>query len=213
MKTIGILGSGVVAQALGDGFLKHGHRVMLGTRDASKLAEWLAKAGENASAGSFAETAEFGQTIVLAVRGDVAKSALELAGNNNLTGKTIIDASNPITGAPENGVLNFFTSLNESLMEQLQAAFPAAHFVKAFNSIGAHLMVNPQFEGGTPTMFICGNNDAARSEVAAICETFGFEVEDMGGASAARAIEPLCMLWCIPGFRENRWVHAFKLLK
>ena len=136
-----------------------------------------------------------------------------MAGTENLQDKIIIDATNPIEDvAPENGVLRFFTEINKSLMEVLQEAFPQAHFVKAFNSIGSLVMVNPAFES-TPTMFICGDNEAAKKEVTAILKLFGFDTEDMGTAHAARAIEPLCMLWCIPGFRENRWTHAFKLLK
>jgi predicted dinucleotide-binding enzyme len=109
-------------------------------------------------------------------------------------------------------VLQFFTGHDDSLMEQLQKLAPETNFVKAFNSVGNALMVNPQFES-KPTMFICGNNDKAKQEAAKILDLFGWEVEDMGKAEAARAIEPLCILWCIPGFRENRWTHAFKLLK
>jgi hypothetical protein len=139
---------------------------------------------------------------------------LRSAGGESIRGKTVIDTTNPIADAPpENGVLKFFTSLDRSLMEQLQSAFPDAHFVKAFNSVGNALMVNPEFGGTRPTMFICGNDAGAKREVGKILDLFGFEVEDMGGAQAARAIEPLCILWCIPGFLHNRWMHAFKLLK
>lgn len=212
-KKIGIIGSGTVAQTLGAGFLKHGYEVQLGTRDVSKLTEWKNGDGKGANVGSFAETAAFGDIVVLAVKGTVAKDALSLIGLDNLNGKTVIDATNPIAdAAPENGVLKFFTNLDTSLMEELQKAAPEAHFVKAFNSIGAPFMVNPPFES-KPTMFISGNDAGAKSEVKAIVEQFGFESEDMGGAEAARAIEPLCMLWCIPGMLENRWTHAFKLLK
>jgi 8-hydroxy-5-deazaflavin:NADPH oxidoreductase len=108
--------------------------------------------------------------------------------------------------------LKFFTSHDESLMERLQREFPSANFVKAFNSVGSALMVNPQFKGGKPTMFICGNSEAAKKSVGGILDQFGWEVADMGSAEAARAIEPLCMLWCLPGFLRNEWVHAFKLL-
>jgi len=127
----------------------------------------------------------------------------------------VIDATNPIADAPPvNGVLKFFTSLDESSMERLQREHPRAHFVKAFNSVGSGCMVNPQFKGGRPTMFICGNDEAAKQTVARILDQFGWETADadMGKAEAARAIEPLCMLWCIPGFLRNDWSHAFKLL-
>jgi len=110
------------------------------------------------------------------------------------------------------GVLKFFTNLDDSLMERLQREFSGACFVKAFNSVGNACMVNPQFKGGRPTMFICGNDEQAKGIVSGILDQFGWETADMGKAEAARAIEPLCMLWCIPGFLRNDWVHAFKLL-
>jgi len=211
---IGILGSGTVGQVLAHGFIKHGYEVMLSTRSPEKLSDWKQKAGKHARIGSFSETAAFGEMIVLAVMGTAAKDALDLAGAEKLKGKTIIDATNPIADRPpENGVLKFFTSLDNSLMERLQAAFPDSHFVKAFNSVGNAVMVNPNFGGVKPTMFICGRNARAKEEVGKVVRQFGFEVEDMGGVEAARAIEPLCMLWCIPGLLRNEWTHAFKLLK
>jgi predicted dinucleotide-binding enzyme len=215
MKRIGILGSGTVAKTLGSGFLKHGFAVKLGTSNPDKLAEWLANAGVNASVGSFADAANFGEIIVLAVKGEFAKAALEMVGMPNIEGKTIIDTTNPINHnhPPTHGVLPYFTSMNESLLEQLQAQFPAAYFVKAFNSVGHAFMVNPHFPGGKPSMFICGNSHEAKTEVSHILDLFGWEIEDLGKAEAARAIEPLCILWCLPGFVHNRWKHAFKLLK
>jgi predicted dinucleotide-binding enzyme len=214
MKKIGIIGSGPVGQVLGSGFAKHGYSVMIGTRDTAKLNDWKNKAGSNASVGSVESAAQFGDIIVLAVKGKAAKDALKKAGEKNLKGKTIIDTTNPISDeAPVNGVLKFYTDLNNSLMEELQKSFPEANFVKSFNSVGNALMVNPDLPGGKPTMFICGNNDAAKNEVVEILDKFGWEIADMGKAEAARAIEPLCILWCIPGFIENRWMHAFKMLR
>jgi predicted dinucleotide-binding enzyme len=209
---VGILGSGDVAKALAGDFLKHGYDVMLGTRDTAKLAAW---ASQNAKGrvGSFAAAATFGELVVLAVKGSVASDALRSAGAANLTGKLVIDATNPIADTPPtNGVLKFCTNLDESLMERLQREFPMANFVKAFNSVGSACMVNPQFKGGTPTMFICGNDEAAKKSVRGILDQFGWETADMGKAESARAIEPLCMLWCIRGFLRNEWTHAFKLL-
>ncbi len=209
---IGVIGSGDVGRALAGGFLKHGHQVMISARTSAKLADW-AKQNPTASVGAFDAAAAFGELIVLAVSGKAAADALRLAGAANLKGKTIIDACNPVKDAPPvNGVLRFFTSPNESLMEQLQHEFAAAHFVKAFNSVGAPLMVNPQFRAGKPTMFICGNNDQSKKQVSEVLDQFGWEIADMGKAEAARAIEPLCLLWCIPGFLRNDWTHAFKLL-
>ena len=209
---IGIIGSGDVAKALGSGFLKYGHEVLMGTRDHSKLDDWK-KENPGGKVGSFAEAAKFAELAVLAVKGTVAADAVRVAGPGNLAGKTLIDAVNPIADAPPvNGVLQFYTKINESLMERQQRDFPEIRFVKAFNSVGAPLMVDPQFKGGKPTMFICGNNADSKKTVSRILDQFGWEVADMGPAEAARAIEPLCMLWCIPGFVKNEWNHAFKLL-
>jgi predicted dinucleotide-binding enzyme len=209
---IGILGSGDVATTLAGGFLKHGHQVTVGTGTPGKLADW-AKQNPSGLTGSFADAAALGELIVLAVKGKAAAEVLSLAGAVNLTGKAVIDACNPIDDAPPvNGVLPFFTTYDESLMEKLQREFAGAHFVKAFNSVGAPFMVNPQFKDGKPTMFICGNSEPAKKAVGGILDQFGWETADMGKAEAARAIEPLCMLWCIPGFVRNQWTHAFKLL-
>jgi len=210
---IGVIGSGDVAKSLASGLLRHRHEVAMGTRDAAKLAKWAAS-NPKGRVGSFADAAKFGEVVVLAVKGTAAADALRSAGADNLAGKTVIDATNPIADAPPvNGVLRFFTNFDESLMERLQREFPAARFVKAFNSVGAACMVNPKFKGGKPTMFIAGNDAAAKATVTGILTAFGWGTEDMGGAEAARAIEPLCMLWCIPGFRQNDWIHAFKLLR
>ncbi len=214
MKTnVGIIGSGQVAKVLAAGFLKNGYEVTMGSRDASKLEEWKKESGPKAHTGSFADAAKAGEIIVLAVAGSGAESALKQTGIDNLSGKTVIDVTNPIAAAPPvNGVLKFFTSLDESLMEKLQKQAPAAHFVKSFSCAGNAFMVDPKFPGGPPTMFICGNNEDAKSDVKHILEQFGWENADMGKAEAARAIEPLCILWCIPGLSRNDWGHAFKFL-
>ena len=210
---VGLLGSGDVAKTLAAGFIRHQHEVMLGTRDSSKLADW-AKANGKAHVGSFAEAAAFGDVLVLAVKGDAASEVLRMAEPANLAGKAILDATNPIApAAPTNGVLHFFTSLDDSLMERLQRGFPEAHFVKAFSSVGASRMVNPSFAEGRPSMFICGNDERAKRDVTGILDQFGWDTVDMGKAEAARAIEPLAILWCIPGFLRNEWTHAFKLLR
>jgi predicted dinucleotide-binding enzyme len=202
MTKVGILGSGDVGKTLTKGFLKHGYQVAIGSDHAEKLAEFKRDNPEIETA-SFEQAAQSGELIVLCVKGTVAEKIIEKV------------TTNPIADAPpQNGVLRYFTSLEQSLMERLQRIAPDAHFVKAFNSVGSALMVNPDFREGTkPTMFICGNNDDAKKKVHDILEKFGFEIEDMGKAESARAIEPLCMLWCIPGFVRNEWTHAFKLLK
>jgi predicted dinucleotide-binding enzyme len=210
---IGVLGSGEVAKVLASGFLKHGHRVTIGSSKPDKLADW-AQQNPIGQTGTFADTAAFGELLVLAVKGLAAADVLRAAGAENLAGKPVVDACNPIADVPpDHGVLKFYTTHDQSLMEQLQLEFPKASFVKAFNSVGLGLMINPKFPGGPPTMFICGNSDEAKKAVGGILTQFGWETADMGGVESARAIEPLCMLWCLPGFLHNQWMHAYKLLK
>jgi hypothetical protein len=209
---IAVLGTGTVGDKLSNGFLALGHDVMRGSRDPSKLAEWKKGAGAKAQAGSFADAAAWGEIVVLAVKGSAAESCVEGL-KNQLGGKLVIDTTNPIADkAPEDGVLVYFTGPNDSLMERLQKKVPDARFVKAFNSVGAHYMVNPKLPGGPPTMFICGNDAGAKTQVQKLLADLAWETADMGTAKAARAIEPLCMLYCIPGLARDSWTHAFKLL-
>ncbi|HEY5967286.1 MAG TPA: NAD(P)-binding domain-containing protein [Chitinophagaceae bacterium] len=212
---VGIIGSGNVGRVLATGFLNEGHETMLGTRNISKeeVVKWK-KENTNGLLGSFQETAQFGEVIVLAVSGLVTEDAINLAGKEHLSNKVIIDTTNPIAAVPpENGVIRYFTTLEESLMEKIQKILPDAKVVKAFSCVGNAFMYKPNFNGSIPTMFICGNDDPAKKTVTDILTSFGWETEDMGKVEAARAIEPLCILWCIPGFIRNQWTHAFKLLK
>jgi predicted dinucleotide-binding enzyme len=187
---------------------------MMGSRSAdnAEAKAWVAKT-PGASAGTFADAARFGEAVLLAVQGPVAENAVKLAGVENLAGKPLIDATNPLAETPPvEGVLSYFTGPNESLAERIQALAPQARVVKAFNSVGSARMVNPQFEQGVPTMFICGNDGDAKTQVSGIIRQLGWEPFDCGTIRSARALEPLCILWCIPGFRDNQWTHAFKLL-
>ena len=210
---VGVLGSGAVAETLASGFLKHGHAVKVGSRSPGKLQEWVAK-NPGGTAGTFAEAAGFGELLVLAVKGSAAADALRLAGAENLKGKTVINTVQPdcrrAAGEWSLAVLHGPGSLANG---GFAGGIAEAHFVKAFNSVGAAAMVNPAFAAGKPSMFICGNDPGAKAEVGGNLDQFGWETEDMGGVEAARAIEPLCMLWCIPGFQKNDWAHAFKMLR
>jgi len=211
---LGIIGSGEVGQSLAIGFNAEGHSVMLGTRDVSKSEVVKFHKEHSISVGTFEEVARHGEIIVLSTKGTVAEDAIKLAGIKNFSGKIVIDTTNPISDAPPtNAVLHYFTTLEDSLMERLQKFAPEAKFVKAFNIVGNDLMYKLNLPGEKPTMFICGNDDAAKKTVTDILDSFGWEIEDMGKVEAARAIEPIAMLWCIPGFLRNQWSHAFKLLK
>jgi predicted dinucleotide-binding enzyme len=211
---IGIIGSGIVGRVLANAFLSEGNPVMLGTRNTTKeeVVKWNIE-NPGAAIGNFEATAQFADIIVLAVTGAVAEEAITLAGLSNFDEKIVIDATNPIAKTrPVNGVLSFFTNANESLMERIQAQLPNAFVVKAFNSVGNAIMYKPKLRD-RPTMFICGNNTVAKESVTSILTAFGYEAADMGAMEAARPIEQLCILWCIPGFLQNSWYHAFKLLK
>ena len=213
MKKVAILGSGQVGDALAKGFLSLGHAVMRGSREPAKLDKWKQEAKGEASVGTFAEAAAWGEIVVLAVKGTAAEPTIDQAGPANLAGKTVLDATNPIADEPpDNGVLRYFTGPNESLMERLQRKAPQAHFVKAFSCVGNAFMVNPPFQP-KPTMFICGNDAGAKRQATEILTSFGWETADMGGVEAARPIEALCQLWCAPGFLKQEWAHAFKYLK
>ena len=166
MKKIAVVGSGVVGQTLAGGFLKYGHEVMCASRDPVNLEEWKAQAGQNAHTGTPDQAAAWGDIVVLAVKGTGAESAVAGCGVDTLAGKVVIDATNPIADeAPENGVIRYFTGLDESLMEKLQALAPEARFVKAFSCVGNAHMIEPDFGSTKPTMFICCNDESAKTEV------------------------------------------------
>lgn len=214
MAKVAVLGSGTVGQVLADGFLKHGDEVVRGSRTPAKLADWRAGAGPRASVATFADAVKGADLVVLAVKGSAAEEAVRLADPDALAGRTVIDATNPIADAPPvNGVLRYFTTMDESLMERLQRLAPAAKFVKAFSCVGNAFMVNPDFGGEKPTMFICGDDAAAKRQVQDVLARFGWDWEDVGGVEGARAIEPLCILWCAPGFLRGQWNHAYRVLR
>jgi predicted dinucleotide-binding enzyme len=211
---VGILGTGEVGQALGRGFAKVGHQVKMGSRDANnaKAKAWAAEAGSAASVGSFAETAQSSELVVLCTLWSGTENALRLAGEQNLAGKVLIDATNPLNftpGAPPSLALGH----TDSAGEQVQRWMPQARVVKAFNIVGNAHMFNPRFPGGPPDMLICGNDGAAKTTVTGILTSFGWNTIDMGGIEGARLLEPMCILWVLYGMRTNSWNHAFKLLR
>jgi predicted dinucleotide-binding enzyme len=210
-KKIGVVGSGTVAQVLAAGLAKKGHDVRIGSRDPQKLAEFASKSG--VATGTFTDVAAFGEIVILAVKGTVAVEAAQSIASQ-IAGKVVIDTTNPIADAPPtDGILTYFTGPNDSLLERLQKAVPAARFVKSWSCVGNAFMIDPKLEGGRPTMFIAGNDDAAKKDVSAILDQVGWDVEDVGKAAGARAIEPLCQLWCAAGFLHKDWAHAYKVLR
>jgi hypothetical protein len=211
MTKVAILGSGPVGDTLSNGFLAHGHAVMRGSRDPAKLEAWKQAAKGEAAIGTFQQAAAWGEIVVTALKGTAAEAVVKSCAAE-LAGKLVMDTTNPIAEAPpQNGVILYFTQQNDSLMEHLQKAAPQAHFVKAWSCVGGVMMVNPKLPA-TPTMFICGNDAGAKQRASEILTQFGWDALDMGGVEAARPIEALCQLWCIPGFMRNDWMHAFKML-
>jgi predicted dinucleotide-binding enzyme len=220
---IGIIGSGEVGRKLADGLLDLGHQVKIGTRDISKkeIVEWIDKhrkkgdkESENASVGDFAEAASFGDDlIVLCTSWSGTSNAIKMADPGNMTGKVVIDTTNPLDfsqGLPPRMAIG----VTESAGEINQRLLPGAKVVKAFNIVGNPHMVHPDFPGGLPTMFICGNDEQAKKMVTeSMLTPFGWEIIDIGGLEGARLLEPLAMLWITYYFRTGSGDHAFKLLR
>jgi 8-hydroxy-5-deazaflavin:NADPH oxidoreductase len=209
---IGILGTGDVGKSLGNGFLATGHQVMMGSRDANneKAVAWAKEKG--ASTGTFADAAKFGDIVVLALLWSGTENALRLAGPGNVAGKVVIDATNPLN-FPPNAPMELAVGHTDSGGEQVQRWLPSARVVKAFNTVGQAHMYQPQFAGGPPDMFICGNDAGAKQTVTEILKTFGWPAIDIGGIEGSRVLEPLCILWIGHGMRTGTWHHAFKLLR
>jgi len=207
---VGILGSGDVGKTLAGGFAGLGHEVKIGSRDPGKLEDWLEKTGPKASAGTFAEAAAFGEILVLSTLWGGTEHAIQLAEVENFAGKVVIDTTNPLSfeGGPHLAIGH-----TDSGGEQVQRWLPAARVVKAFNMVGYAHMVHPDFPGGPPDMFICGNDDEAKKTVTGILKDFGWPAIDIGGIEGSRLLEPMCILWVAYGARTGGWNHAFKMLR
>ena len=210
----GILGTGDVGRALGIGLVANGHDVRIGSRDpgGDKVRTMLGKIGSRASAGTFAQAATFGDIIILATLWSGTENAIRLAGPKNFEGKVVIDATNPLVFHPE-APPSLALGHTNSGGEQGQRWLPGARVVKAFNIVGNAHMVNPQFPGGPPDMFICGNDPEAKKTVTEILKSFGWPTIDIGGIEGSRVLEPMCILWVKYGIMTGAWNHAFKLLR
>ena len=211
---VGILGTGDVGKALGRGFIALGHAVKMGARDArnDKAIAWARETGAQASFGTFSDAASFGDVIVLATLGTANESALTMAGPEHFRAKVLIDTTNPLDftrGMPP----TLAVSGNDSGGERVQRLLPDARVVKAFNTVGNAFMFRPDFPGGPPDMFICGNDDGAKAQVAGILKDFGWGVVDVGSIECSRYLEAMCMVWVLSAMRAGTWNQAFKLLK
>jgi predicted dinucleotide-binding enzyme len=199
---------------LGRGFIALGHSVKMGAREArnEKALAWAQEVGAKGSVGTFGDAASFGEVVVLATLGAANENAITMAGPEYFRGKLLIDTTNPLDftgGMPP----KLAVSGNDSGGERVQRLLPDAHVVKAFNTVGNAFMFRPDFPGGPPDMFICGNHDDAKTKVAALLKDFGWSVVDVGGIECSRYLEAMCMVWVLSAIRAGNWNQAFKLLR
>jgi len=210
---VGIVGSGDVAKALGTGFIALGHEVKLGSRtpESEGLVAWRTKSGAHASTGTFSEAAAFGEVLVLSTHGVENENAIRLAGAKHFSGKIVIDTTNPLEFGPDHRPA-LAIGWKDSAGERVQKLLPDAHVVKAFNTVGNAHMFKPNFPGGPPDMFYCGNDAGAKKKVAEWLKLFGWNPVDVGGIEGSRLLEPMCILWVTIGMSSGDWGIAFKLL-
>jgi predicted dinucleotide-binding enzyme len=208
-----VLGTGQVGKALARGFASRGHEVTIGSRDADKARAAAADVAEGVEGGSFADAATFADLAVLATLWSGTESALQMAGAENLAGKVVIDATNPLVFS-EGGPPGLALGHTDSGGEQVQRWLPGARVVKAFNIVGSPYMVDPDLPGGPPDMFIAGDDAEAKATVTEILESFGWPgAIDIGGIDGARLLEPMAIAWVRVGVVAGSWDHAFKLLR
>jgi len=194
---VGILGTGMVGATLGSKLIQIGHEVKMGSRSANneKAIEWAKQNGANASFGTFADAAAFGEIIFNCTAGTVSLAALSSAGASNLKGKVLVDVANPLDfskGMP--ATLSVCNS--DSLGEQIQRAFPNARVVKALNTMNCRVMVNPSLVSGEHDVFVCGNDSQAKAKVVEILKSFGWQsIIDLGDITASRGTEMVLPIW------------------
>ncbi|HET7171444.1 MAG TPA: NAD(P)-binding domain-containing protein [Gaiellales bacterium] len=194
----GVLGTGAVGRALAGRLVEVGHEVRMGSRtpDNEAAAAWAAEAGANASNGTFADAAEFGQAVLNCTNGTAALDALAAAGDENLSGKVLIDVTNPLTF--ETGRLTLTVCNTDSLGEQIQRAHPEARVVKTLNTMANEVMIHPEQVPGRHLVFVSGDDAEAKQHVAGMLESFGWPPEsivDLGGIETARGTEMFLVLW------------------
>lgn len=194
----GVLGTGSVGRALAGRLVEVGHEVRMGSRspDNEAAAAWAAEAGSNASHGTFADAAEFGQTVMNCTSGGASLDALAAAGAEHLAGKVLIDVANPLTF--ETGRLTLSVCNTDSLGEQIQRAFPEARVVKTLNTMANEVMIHPERVPGRHCVFVSGDDADAKQLVGGMLESFGWPAEaivDLGGIETARGTEMYLVLW------------------
>lgn len=192
---IGIIGSGNVGSSLANGLVRHGHDVMLGTRDAEKpsVQEFVESSDGRGRAGTYSDAARFGDIVITAFPGSLVEETVSAIGPENLAGKLIIDAVNPIVRV--DGVTSAAYGIDDSAAEVLQRAVPTARVVKAYNTVWSSRMVDPDPGEGSTTMRIAGNDPDAKAEVTTFLESTGWKVRDLGDLTHSRKLEGEVVEW------------------
>lgn len=214
---IGVLGTGMVGNALATKLVGLGHEVTMGARQSGneRALHWAERAGEAGSQSSFAGAADFGELIVNATSGMASISALEAGGEEALAGKVLIDVANPIASGsgspPQLGFCN-----DDSLGERIQARFPGTRVVKALNTVNASVMTDPGQLGEPTSVFVCGEDAEAKETVAGLLADFGWQrdqIVDLGGIEAARGTEMYLALWLRAMFAVGNPMFNVRLVR
>lgn len=208
---VGIIGAGQVGQTLALGFKKD-NEVMIGTSNPDKISNWSRE--NNVDVRSPSETAKFGELLVFCVKGTEIENAVEISGKENFESKIVIDVTNPLKTEKEGEAPKLSVGYPDSNGKKLQEMLPNSMIVKAFNTVPAHYMTNANLKEGFPTLFISGNSQEAKKTVSEIAKGWGWnDVVDLGDIEQASLLESLAMIWITYGFKNNHWMHAFRLLK
>jgi predicted dinucleotide-binding enzyme len=212
---IGVLGTGMVGMAIATRLVELGHEVKMGSRTANNenAASWAKELGLKASHGTFADVAKFGEVIFNCTKGEISLDVVKAAGEENLLGKILVDVANPLDPAHPGSLL--FCN-RESLGELIQTEFPRAKVVKTLNTMWWGLMANPRMFSDSHNVFVCGNDQEAKSTVMALLKSFGWtqeEIIDLGDITAARTTEMLLPLWLRIWKTTNSATFNFRIIR
>ena len=211
--TIALLGAGNVGTTIGTGLDKHGHRVVLASREPNgdKVRAWVDEMGEEASSASYDDAIAAADCVFFCVPGRAIEETLAAIDTAALEGRVVVDVTND-TAVTADGALTLKRGLEDSAAQIIQRTAPGARVVKAFNTTGVHSMVEPKVQCGPPSMPICGDDAAAKETVGEIVREFGWEPVDLGGVDTAPVLEATLLPWLLYGRATGRWDHCLKFV-
>lgn len=217
MKKIAILGTGMVGNTIGTKLIQLGHQVMMGSRtaDNEKANLWVSQNGGNASQGTFEDAVKFAEVIFNCTKGEKTIEALKLVDVSYFAGKTIVDVSNPLDfskGMPPTLIPELCNT--NSLGEEIQKLLPNAHVVKSLNIVNCEVMVDLGKCGGSATMFMAGNDEAAKKDVAELLRDFSWtDIIDLGSIVHARSLEMMLPIWLSTYLATKNGYIGFKIIR